>query len=74
MRVVLIKMAIKVVQWILLNLLLRPVLRRFVEVPLYGLLMRISGGDSPGEDLEQGDAHDGVNTVGDTEGAGDSPV
>ena len=74
MRGLIIKMAIKVVRWIFLNLLLRPVLKRFIEVPLYGFLMRISGGDSPGEDLEQGDAHDGVNTVGDTEGAGDSPV
>ena len=74
MRVVLIKMAIKVVRWILLNLLLRPILKRFIELPLYGLLMRISGGDGPGEDPEQGGDHDGVNTVGDTEGAEDSPV
>ena len=74
MRVVLIKMAIKVVRWILLNLLLRPILKRFIELPLYGLLMRISGGDSPGEDLEQGGANDGVHTVDDTEGTGDSPV
>ena len=74
MRVVLIKMAIKVVRWILLNLLLRPMLERFIELPLYGLLMRISGGDSPGEDPELGDDRDSVSAVGDTEGAGDSPV
>ena len=74
MRVVLIKMAIKVVRWILLNLLLRPMLRRFIELPLYGLLMRISGGDGPGEDPELGDDGDGVNAVGDAEGAGDNPV
>ena len=74
MRVVLIKMAIKVVRWILLNLLLRPILKRFIELPLYGLLMRISGGDGPGEDPELGDDRDGVNAMGDTEGAGDSPV
>ena len=74
MRVVLIKMVIKVVRWILINLLLRPVLERYIELPLYDLLMRISGGDSPGEDPELGDDCDGVNAVGDTEGAGDSSV
>ena len=74
MRGLIIKMAIKVVWWIFLNLLLRPILKRYIEVPLYGFLMRIIGGDSPGEDLEQGGVHDGVHTVGDTEGAGDSPV
>ena len=74
MRGFIIKMAIKVVRWIFLNLLLRPVLKKYIEVPLYGFLMRIIGGDSPGEDLEQGSANDGVHVVDDTEGTGDSPV
>ena len=74
MRVVLIKMAIKVVRWILINLLLRPVLERYIELPLYDLLMRISDSGSPGEDPELGDDGDGVNAVGDIEGAGDNPV
>ena len=74
MRGFIIKMAIKVVRWIFLNLLLRPVLKKYFEDPFYGFLMRITGGDSPGEDLEQGGAIDGVHIVDGAEGAGDSPV
>ena len=74
MRVVLIKMAIKFVRWILIHLVLRPVLERYIELPLYDLLMRISDGGSPEEDPELGDDGDGVNAVGDTEGVWDNPV
>ena len=74
MRGFLIKIVIKVVRWIVLNLLLRPVLKKYVEIPLYGFLMRITGGDIPGEDLERGGANGGVRAVDDAEGTGDSPV
>ena len=74
MRVVLIKMVIKFVRWILIHLILRPVLERYIELPLYDLLMRISDGGSPGGDAELGDGGDGVDAVGDIERAGDNLV
>ena len=74
MRVVLIKMVIKFVRWILIHIILRPVMERYIELPLYDLLVRISGGDSPGGDAELGDGGAGVDAVGDTEGAGDNLV
>ena len=49
-------------------------LKKYVEIPLYGFLMRITGSDIPGEDLEQGGANGGVHGVDGAEGTGDSPV
>ena len=74
MRVVLIKMAIKFIRWILIHLVLRPVLERYIELPLYELLVTMSEGDSPGGDAELGDGGTSVDAVGDPEGAGDNLV
>ena len=53
MRVVLIKMVIKFIRWILIHLILRPVVERYIELPLYELLVSMSEG--PGGDAELGD-------------------
>ena len=74
MRGFLIKVVIKVMRWVVLNLLLRPVLKKYVEIPLFGFLMKITGGDIHEEDLERGGASSGVPGVAGAEGTGDSPV
>ena len=74
MRVVLIKMLIRFVRWILIHLILRPVMERYIELPLYELLVAMSGGDSPGEDVELGDGEASVEAGGDPEGDGDNLV
>ena len=49
-------------------------MERYIELPLYDLLVRISGGDGPGGDAGIGDGVASVDAVGDTEGAGDNLV
>ena len=74
MRGFMIKVVIKVMRWVVLNLLLRPVLKKYVEIPLFGFLMKITGGDIQEEDVERGGTSGGVPGVAGVEGTGDSPV
>ena len=74
MRVVLIRMLIRIVRWVVIHLILRPVIERYIEVPLYELLVAGSEGDSPGEDVELGDGEASVEAWGDPEGVGDNLV
>ena len=74
MRVVLIKMLIRIIRWVVIHLILRPVIERYIEVPLYELLVAGSEGDSLGEDVELGDGEASVEAGGDPEGEGDNLV
>ena len=74
MRGFIIRMIVRVLRWVVLNLLLSPLVKKYLEIPLYGFLMKITGGVVPEEDLERGGGAGGVSAVDDSAGAGDSPV
>ena len=65
MRVVLVRMLIRIVRWLVIHLILRPVIERYIEIPLYELLVAGSEDDNLGEDVELGDSEAIVEVEGD---------
>ena len=74
MRVVIVRMLIRVIRWILIHLIVRPILERYVERPLYELLVAGSVGDFTEEDVELGDGEVIVDAEEDAEEGGDNVV
>ena len=54
MREYVVKLIVRVLRWVVVNLLISPLIKKYFEVPLIGLLMKIFGGIVPEDDLESG--------------------
>ena len=54
MREYVVKLIVRVLRWVVVNLLISPLIKKYLEVPLIGLLMKIFGGIVPEDDLESG--------------------
>ena len=74
MREFIIRMIVWVLRWVVLNLLLSPLIKKYLEIPLIGFLMKITGGVVPGDDLERGGGAGGVSAVDDSAVGEDLPV
>ena len=54
MREYVLKLIVRVLRWVVVNLLISPLIKKYFEVPLIGFVMKIFGGIVPEDDLESG--------------------
>ena len=74
MRGFIIRMIVRVLRWVVLNLLLSPLIKKYLEIPLIRFVMKITGGVVPEDDLERGGGAGGVGAVDDSAVGEDLPV
>ena len=74
MREFIIRMIVRVLRWVVLNLLISPLIKKYLENPLIGFVMKITGGFVPEDDLERGGGASGVGVMDDSAVGEDLPV
>ena len=72
MRGFIIRMIVRVLRWVVLNLLLSPLIKKYLEIPLIRFVMKITGGIE--DDLERGGGASGVGVMDDSAVGEDLPV